>query len=160
MNIANREQTLVALLLALSDLPADTAATTTQPLLNIAQQLAANPDAWEAFIAPNLTRAIAQSPDLQNSFVRYQSKLTQAGLESAIGLQTELPNAVEVATAIPVGSGCRERGFRPGRPEQETASAEINNIAVRILSSPEPALNTQKLGAFERLKAKLNQSIG
>lgn len=157
MDISNREQSLVALLLALSDVSDAIATETTTTLTTVAEQLAANPAAWDAYIAPNLESAIAQNSDLKAHFLKYQSELAQLPQNEIVEF---LPKAAELEAVMPSPTAFVERGFAPGMADAPTASEEINNIAVRVLTSPEPVANTQKLGALAQLKAKIKKSVG
>ncbi len=156
MNI-NKNQSLLALMLALDD--ASTALTDQErnALAVVAEQLAANPAAWDTHIAASLETAVATSPQLQTNFAAYAKQL--AAFQDDLPADW-LPQAIELDAVAPAPTGMVAKGFLPGQTNSEKKSEEINNVVVRILSTAKPEETIKKVNAFKRIKSALRQSLG
>lgn len=154
----NMDQSLLALMLALEDVPTDLTDSDYQALADVGEQLKVNPGAWEVQIAPRLQAAILGNPDLAATFQAYESQL--AKLQGKLSADW-LPKLSEIDAVVPQQSKVLvSRGFPPGPIDAVKDSKEINNIAVRVLSTIKPEETVKKSGAFQRLKNGLRQSLG
>ena len=145
--------TLLALLLALQDL--DTCLTEQEQaaFTDISYQLQLEPDAWESEIAPNLLSIIQVNPNLNQRYQTAKSQLDTVGNTLPDDLLPTSAELEHVASAtVP-----RPRGFAPVADESESESLEINNIAIDILSQPNPSATAKKLSSLERLKQFLQK---
>lgn len=145
-------KTLLALLLALSDLKTPLSNEEKAGLVNVADQLYLDPDAWESDIEPNLLAIIHSNPNLNKLFQEMQTKLELIDIET---LREYLPSEAELEQAIPSNQRAVTRGFEPGG-DSFGKSLEINNMTIRVLSSPEPENTSRKLSDFDKIKEQIN----
>ncbi|MFP4103413.1 hypothetical protein [Coleofasciculus sp.] len=155
MDNLTANNTLLALLLALQDLEASLTEQEQAAFTDIAYQLQLEPDAWESDIAPSLVSIIQVNPNLNQ---RYQTAKSQLDTVSDTLPPDVLPTSAELeyvaSTTAP-----KTRGFPPVADEFESDSLEINNIAIDILSQPNPSATAKKLSSLERLKQFLQKPI-
>jgi hypothetical protein len=152
---------LLALMLALDDLPAALTEAESKSLAAVGEQLAANPDAWETHILPRLQQVLAANPDLQTGFATYKTAVEQLAAQQPEQLTSTLAQVTAQLVGIaPVPVGLVPKGYFPGPVDASEASEEINNIAVRVLLTPKPEETVKKVGAFQGLKSIVRQSSG
>ncbi|NET36545.1 MAG: hypothetical protein F6K19_31710 [Cyanothece sp. SIO1E1] len=153
----NMNQTLLALLLALNDLETSLTEQDQRCFAEVAEQLNANPKAWEAIIAPRLLASIESNSQLKSTFQLYKTRLETIKGNLPHNL---LPQESELSEAAPVKPGLVAKGFKPKNTAIDMDSDEINNIAFRVLSTSRPEETVKKLGSFGQLKDFLKQSLG
>lgn len=152
-----KTQSLLALMLTLDDVSTALNDQERRALAVVAEQLAANPAAWKTHIAANLEAALAASPQLKANFETYATRL--AAFQDQLPANW-LPQPRELEAVAPVPVGLVPKGFPPGLVDPDKDSEEINNIAIRILSTAKPEETVKKFEAFKRMKRELRQSLG
>jgi hypothetical protein len=156
MTTPNINNILLALLLALKDSERPLTNTEKSDLSQAAEQIAANPKAWEELIEPRLLAIIQANEALNQSFQVIKSQLENLG--DAIPLNL-LPTENELEQVAP----SLTTQLTPRAPLQVSASdlksSEITNMAIKVLSTPDPSETTKKLSRFEEFQQFLNQHI-
>lgn len=145
--------TLLALLLALQDFETSLTEQEQAAFTDIAYQLQLEPDAWESEIVPSLVSIIQVNPNLNQLYQTAKSQLDTIGDTLPDDL---LPTSAELEH-VASATAPRPRGFAPVMDESESESLEINNIAIDILSQPNPSATAKKLSSLERLKQFLQK---
>lgn len=145
--------TLLALLLALQDFETSLTEQEQAAFTDIAYQLQLEPDAWESEIVPSLVSIIQVNPNLNQLYQTAKSQLDTIGDTLPDDL---LPTSAELEH-VASATAPRTRGFAPVADESESESLEINNIAIDILSQPNPSATAKKLSSLERLKQFLQK---
>lgn len=156
MNNPTTNTTLLALLLALQDLDIPLTEPEQAAFTNIACQLQLEPDAWESEIVPDLLALIQTNPNLNQRYQTAKSKLDSIGDTIPADL---LPTSAELEQVIPTATQPTGRGFFPVTDDDDDDGLEINNVAIDILSAPNPTETAKKLSHLEKLKQFLNQII-
>lgn len=137
--------TLLALLLTLKNLE-DPLNTAEQETLNkVRKQLEAKPNAWK-IIVPDLIKVIEANPSLNQLYQATKAKLNAVDGDLPPDL---LPTKTELEQALPAVSKREKRAWFEGKPDEK--SDEILNIAVNILTTPDPVNITKKLNSLEKL---------
>ncbi|MEQ8385628.1 MAG: hypothetical protein RH949_25025 [Coleofasciculus sp. A1-SPW-01] len=144
---------LLALLLALRDLDTSLTEQETADLTDISHRLYLEPAAWESDIAPSLLSIIQVNPNLNQRYQTAKSQLDQVGDTLPPDL---LPTSAELEH-VASATAPKERGFPPVADESESDSLEINNIAIDILSQPNPSATAKKLSSLDKLKQFLQK---
>lgn len=156
MTNQNMNSTLLALLLALKDSENSLSDTEKSDLSQVAEQLAANPKAWFGLIEPSLLTMIQANAALNHSFQLIKSQIENLGDKIPLNL---LPTEIELDQAAP----SPKTQLVPRAPLQvsdsDLKSDEITNMAIRVLSSPNPSETTKKLSRLEQLQQFVNQQI-
>lgn len=145
--------TLLALLLALQDFETSLTEQEQAAFTDISYQLQLEPDAWESEIAPRLVSIIQVNPNLNQLYQTAKYQLDTIGDTLPPDL---LPTSAELEY-VAYATVPRTRGFAPVMDESESESLEINNIAIDILSQPNPSATAKKLSSLERLKQFLQK---
>ena len=144
------KNTLLALFLALKDLEVPLSSDEIASLKNIGFQLEVRPDAWE-LIEEGLIKLIEANAALKGLYQDAKSRL-----DAVEDISPELlPTQAEVNEALPGNSKREEYPWQPGKPNPE--SQEILNMAVSVLTTPDPVDTTKKLNNLERLKKFFNE---
>jgi hypothetical protein len=144
--------TLLALLLTLKNLedplsPAEEAA-----LNKVGKQLEANPNAWKV-IEKGLMNVIEANRSLNQLYQAAKAQLDAVDGNIPSDL---LPTKTELEQALPAASQREKRPWFEGKPDEK--SDAILNIAVNILTTPDPADTTKKLSSLEKLWQFLKKS--
>ncbi len=153
MDNLTTNNTLLALLLALRDLDTSLTEQEKADLTDISHRLYLEPEAWESDIAPSLLSIIQVNPNLNQRYQTIKSQLDQVGDTLPPDL---LPTSAELEH-VASATAPKERGFAPVADESESENLEINNIAIDILSQPNPSATAKKLSSLERLKQFLQK---
>jgi len=154
MNAANLQNTLLALLLALKKLETPLSDTEQSALSQAAEQLYANPNAWDLLIEPPLLAMIQANESLNQLYKIAKSQLDALRDEIPSHL---LPTQAEFEAVIPTNQSPVKRGKLPVNDGYK--SNEINNVAINILSTANPVETAKKLSRIEQLQQFLQQSI-
>lgn len=149
------DTTLLALLLALSNLDTLLSPTEQAALKQAGEQLDANPKGWSV-IEKGLMKVVESNNSLHQ---QYQAAI--ALLDATGGkIPTELlPSESELEEVLRTGKKLEKRPYKPKSPE-DSQNNEILNISTKVLNTPNPAEATQKLpwGKLkEFLKTALNK---
>jgi hypothetical protein len=153
MNNLTANTTLLALLLALQDFETSLTEQEQAAFTDIAYQLQLEPDAWESEIVPSLVSIIQVNPNLNQLYQTAKYQLDTIGNTLPDDL---LPTSAELEH-VASATAPRPRGFAPVMDESESESLEINNIAIDILSQPNPSATAKKLSSLEKLKQFLQK---
>ncbi|MEQ8466957.1 hypothetical protein [Coleofasciculus sp. E1-EBD-02] len=153
MDNLTANKTLLALLLALQDLDTSLTEQEKADFTDISHRLYLEPEAWESDIAPSLLSIIQVNPNLNQRYQTVKSQLDQVGDTLPADL---LPTSAELEH-VASATAPKIRGFAPVADESESESLEINNIAIDILSQPNPSATAKKLSSLERLKQFLQK---
>lgn len=152
---------LLALLLALDDLSISLTIEVRQELLEISEQLAANPSAWEVIISSRVEALISTVPGLQEIFTKYEAQLVNLP-NSMLQEEWWLPeDSAELTKLSPPEGILIAKGFPPSSEAIDHNGKEISNITIpiRIISTPRPEETVKRIKAFKRLKDKLRLLI-
>lgn len=139
------ETTLLALLLTLNSLEVSLSPVEQATLKKAGKQLKANPNAWKV-IEESLMKVIEANASINQP---YQAAKTQLDAVDGNIPPDLLPTKAEVKEVLSVGSQREKRAYFEGKPDEK--SDEILNIAINILTSPDPADITKKLSSLEKL---------
>lgn len=136
-------KTLLAALLALSDLETPLSEDEKSDFRGIAEQLFVEPDNWE-LVEPALLKLINKTSQLLQLFQNYKSRLDR--LEGDIPQPTEA-DLKSFSSQDQSNSEIRLRGAPPRQNGDETKNCELVNIAIRVMESNpvETAKNTTYL---------------
>lgn len=158
------DTTTLAFLLALEELDTPLSQEEKKALAEIADQLDAQPKAWESFTKPLLLRTIASNASLNQRYQTYKSKL-----DSLETIPSELlPTGTEVEQLKSGETLETTRGFEPQseatdyyplivrgfKPQSEATgyNQQINNAVIAISRSEQPEATVKKLSFTEKLK--------
>ncbi|GAA6616071.1 hypothetical protein [Scytonema sp. NUACC26] len=149
------KNSLLALLLALTDLQTPLSENEKSALAEIGEQLSADVDAWKPLIEPSLLGMIQANATLNQL---YQIALSQ--LEAVDGNIPDnlLPSELELEQALPASNQVVTRGFAPVSDTEDFESNEITNVAISILSTKNPTESVKKLSRFQQIKQFLQQN--
>ncbi|MDF5725690.1 MAG: hypothetical protein PUP91_35635 [Rhizonema sp. PD37] len=137
MTSSNTNNTLSALLLTLENLETPLSDTALSDLSQVAEQLAANPEAGEVLIEPRLLEIIQANEALNEKFQ-------------------------EVKLGLDISSNIVERHSRiyvQDSPSDFKNALEISNTSINYQSSPNQLETTKQLTFIERLNKFLEQQI-
>jgi hypothetical protein len=152
MNSENHN-TILAFLLALSDLETPLNDSEKQTLANIATELDLQPLTWTDYIEPILLNMIEFNPQLNQQYIQYKSQLNQFPENSQIlsEIEQELKSLTFRNTTVTV------KGFKP-TGNATGYESQINNIVVLISRSEDPETVVKQLSPLDKLKQILGQS--
>lgn len=150
-------KTLLALLLALGELKVPLTEQEQATFNDVADQLHLDPNAWESDIVPNLLSVLQANSELNQLYLTSKSQLDAVGDTLPRNL-LPTPEDLEQAKAVPKTHEMICRGFLPVTKDTEIDSAEINNLAINIFSTPKPQETVKQLSRFERLKQFLQNA--
>ncbi|NEO10907.1 MULTISPECIES: hypothetical protein [unclassified Moorena] len=148
----NTNKTLLAFLLALSDLDTPLSKAENKMLAEIGDQLDAQPLAWERYTKPKLLEMIAANPKLNQ---RYQSYYKQ--LDTTVDIPPDyIPTEAEIQ---PVNTPSRTSIMRGHKPKSSPTSydQQINNIVIVVSRTEQPEAAVKQL-PLEKLKQFLGTS--
>ncbi|EGJ33998.1 MULTISPECIES: hypothetical protein [Moorena] len=148
----NTNKTLLAFLLALTDLDTPLSQPENKSIKEIGDQLDAQPLAWEKYTKPKLLEMIAANPELNQ---RYQTYYNQ--LDTTVDIPPDyLPTEAEIQ---PVNTPSRTSIMRGHKPKSSPTGydQQINNIVIVVSRSEQPQEVVQKL-PLEKLKGFLGAS--
>ena len=140
------DTTLLALLLALSNLDAPLSETEQAALNKVGRQLDANPKAWD-LIEKGLMKVV-----VANDLLNQQYQVAIALLEAVDGKIPSglLPTEAELEQLLTVENKLEKRAGKP-KPVQNSQSNEIINTSTEVLKSLNPAESSKKL-SLNKLK--------
>ncbi|WP_448266407.1 hypothetical protein [Nostoc sp. DSM 114159] len=156
MEITNLNNTLLALLLALKDSEIPLSDTEQSDLSQAAEQLSANPKAWEVLIEPRLLVMIQANEPLNQRFQAAKSQLDNLGDTIPLNL---LPSEAELEQAVPKQKPQPITRAIPQVSSSDLRSNEITNMAIKVLATPNPSETAKKLSSFEQFQQFLNQNF-
>ena len=156
METTNLNNTLLALLLALKDSETPLSDTEQSDLSQAAEQLSANPKAWEILIEPRLLAMLEANKPLNQRFQATKSQLDNLGDTMPLNL---LPSEAEVEQAAPKQKPQPTTRAIPQVSSSDLRSTEITNMAIRVMATPNPSETAKKLNSFEQLQQFLNQNL-
>lgn len=145
---------LLALLLALTDLQTPLSENEKSVLAEVSEQLSADLDAWKPLIEPSLQDMIQANTTLNQL---YQTALFQLQAVDGNIPDNLLPSESELEQALPTSNQVVTRGFAPVSDPEDFESNEITNIAISILATKNPTESVKKLSGFEQIKQFLQQ---
>ncbi|BAY95794.1 MULTISPECIES: hypothetical protein [unclassified Tolypothrix] len=148
--------TLLALLLALKDSDISLSNTEQSDLYQAAEQLSANPKAWEILIAPRLLMTIQANAALNQRFQAAKSQLDNLGDRIPLNL---LPSEAELELAAPKHKPQPTTRAIPQVSASDLRSNEITNMAIRVMTTSNPAETAKKLNGFEQFQQFLSQNL-
>ncbi|NEO33954.1 MAG: hypothetical protein F6K36_26775 [Symploca sp. SIO3C6] len=146
----NTYKTLLAFLLALSDLDTPLSSDEKKILVEIGDQLDAQPLAWESYTQPHLLKMIIANPQLDQLYKTYQSQLNNTG---DIPLEL-LPTPAEIQQLSNTSNFWAMKGFPPKSPPTGY-DQQINNVVIVTSRSEQPETAVKKL-PWEKIKHFLN----
>lgn len=139
--------TSLAFLLALQELDTPLSQEEKGTLKEIADQLDAQPKAWESFTKPLLLRMIADNESLNQRYQTYKSKL-----DSLETIPSELlPTGTEIEQVSSGETLAVARGFKP-QSEATGYNQQLNNAVIVISRSEQPEATAKKLSFTEKVK--------
>ncbi|MBN4004792.1 hypothetical protein [Nostoc sp. LPT] len=156
METTNLNNTLLALLLALRDSEIPLSDTEQSDLSQAAEQLSANPKAWEILIEPRLLVMIQANEPLNQRFQAAKSQLDNLGDTIPLNL---LPSEAELEQAVPKQKPQPITRAIPQVSSSDLRSNEITNMAIKVLATPNPSETAKKLSSFEQFQQFLNQNL-
>lgn len=156
MESTNLNNTLLALLLALKDSETPLSDTEQSDLSQAAEQLSANPKAWEVLIEPRLLVMIQANEPLNQRFQAAKSQLDNLGDKIPLNL---LPSEAEVEQAAPKQKPQPTSRAIPQVSSSDLRSNEITNMAIKVMATSNPSETAKKLSSFEQFQQFLNQNL-
>lgn len=152
----NINNTLLSLLLALKDSATPLSDTEKSDLSVAAEQLAANPKAWERLIEPRLLVMIQANEALNERFQFVKCQLENLGDKIP---QNLLPTEIELEQVVPTPKTQLIARAPLQISPSDLKSSEITNMAIRVMSTSNPAETAKKLSRFEQFQQFLNLHI-
>ena len=137
---ASIDTTLLALLLALSNLDEPLSETEQAALNKVGKQLDANPKAWN-IIEKGLMKVVGANDSLHQQYQAAIALLEAVDGKIPSGL---LPTEAELEQLLTVGNKLEKRAGKP-KPVQDSQSNEILNTSTEVLKSLSPAETSKKL---------------
>ncbi|MBD2194478.1 MULTISPECIES: hypothetical protein [Calothrix] len=156
METSNLNNTLLALLLALQDSEITLSDTEQSDLSQVAEQLSANPKAWEILIEPRLLVMIQANETLNQRFQAAKSLLDNLGDKIPLNL---LPSEAELEQAAPKQKPQVVTRGIPQVSSSDLRSNEITNMAIRVMATPNPSETAKKLSSFDKFQQFLTQNF-
>ena len=148
----NTNKTLLAFLLALTDLDTPLSQAETKTIKEIGDQLDAQPLAWERYTKPKLLEIIAGNPELNQGYQTYYNQL-----DTTVDLPPDyLPTTAEIQPVNKPSSSWIMRGHKP-KSSPTGYDQQINNIVIVVSRSEEPEAAVKQL-PLEKLKQFLGTS--
>ncbi|NEO42270.1 MAG: hypothetical protein F6J90_40505 [Moorea sp. SIOASIH] len=148
----NTNKTLLAFLLALTDLDTPLSQAENKSIKEIGDQLDAQPLAWERYTKPKLLEMIAANPELNQ---RYQTYYNQ--LDTKVDIHPDyLPTEAEIQ---PVNTPSSVWGMKGHKPKSSPTGYEqqINNIVIVVSRTEQPEAAVKEL-PLDKLKQFLGTS--
>jgi len=147
----NTNNTLLAFLLALTDLEIPLSQGETKSIKEIGDQLDAQPLAWERYTKPKLLEIIAANPELNQ---RYQTYYNQ--LDTTVDIPPDyLPTEAEIQV-VNTPSSTIMRGHKP-KSSPTGYDQQINNIVIVVSRTEQPEAAVKQL-PLDKLKQFLGTS--
>ncbi|NEO82281.1 hypothetical protein [Moorena sp. SIO4G3] len=147
----NTNKTLLAFLLALTDLDTPLSQGDNKSIKEIGDQLDAQPLAWERYTKPKLLEIIAANPELNQ---RYQTYYNQ--LDTTVDIPPDyLPTTAEIQP-VNKPSSTIMRGHKP-KSSPTGYDQQINNIVIVVSRTEQPEAAVKQL-PLEKLKQFLGTS--
>lgn len=140
------DTTLLALLLALSNLDESLSPTEQAALNKAGKQLDANPKAWN-IIEKGLMKVVEANDSLNQQYQAAIALLEAVDGKIPSGL---LPTEAELEQLLTVGNKLEKRAGKP-KPVQDSQSNEILNMSTEVLKTLNPVEASKKL-PLEKLK--------
>jgi hypothetical protein len=140
------DTTLLALLIALSNLDKPLSETEQAALNKVGKQLDANPKAWD-IIEKGLMKVVGANDSLHQQYQAAIALLEAVDGKIPSGL---LPTEAELEQLLTVGNKLEKRPYKP-KPVEDSKSQEIFNTSIEVLKSLNPAETTKKL-PLDKLK--------
>jgi hypothetical protein len=151
MDNQTMNKTLLALLLALSDLETPLTKQEQDSFRNIANNLELYPEDWESDIAPSLLELIQNNPNLNQRYQTAKSKLDQVGDTIPSDL---IPTLAELEQDVPTTNQPKERGFLPV-DDYDDISSGIINATMKVVQSDNYVETVKELSFIEKIKQSL-----
>ena len=139
--------TLLALLIALEQLPTPLASDEKEALETTASQLYLDPDDWD-FIKEGLIASIESNPAL---YQNYQTALTQLQSVSGNIPSEQMPTQKELETEL-ISDNNQPTTFGYFEGEADRESDEILNVTINVLTRKDPDKAAKKLTFLKRLQ--------
>lgn len=147
------DNTLLALLLALTNLDNPLSDDEGKALADVGQQLKSDPNDWD-FIEDDLMAIIQANDALSQLYQEAKAKLD--ALKDPIPPDL-LPTKAELETVLTLPSeGSRRVETPEGKSRDDEEKNEISDIVIAISRTPKPTEVVKKSGMMERLKQFLN----
>jgi hypothetical protein len=140
------DTTLLALLIALSNLDKPLSETEQAALNKVGKQLDANPQACD-IIEKGLMKVVGANDSLHQQYQAAIALLEAVDGKIPSGL---LPTEAELEQLLTVGNKLEKRPYKP-KPVEDSKSQEIFNTSIEVLKSLNPAETTKKL-PLDKLK--------
>lgn len=147
----NTNKTLLAFLLALTDLDTPLSQTEKKILAEIGDQIDVQPLAWESYTQPHLLKMIADNPQLNQLYKTYHSQLN-----STRDIPRELlPTAAQIQQLSTTSGVVGMKGFTHNSPPRGY-DQQINNLVITTSRSEQPEATVKKL-PLEKVKHFLSK---
>lgn len=137
-----KNKTLLALLFAFKDLETPLSKDEQLAFTEIAEQLAANPDAWDVLIEPRLLEVVQANSKLRQLFDKNKSQLDN--LKDNL-LPDQLPSQEILDKVVPIPRNQIEVRVIPIFNPDDFKSDEIVNMVIRVMETPNPLETSKKL---------------
>ncbi|NEP54914.1 MAG: hypothetical protein F6K65_41500 [Moorea sp. SIO3C2] len=148
----NTNKTLLAFLLALSDLDKRLTEAENKMLAEIGDQLDAHSDEWESHTKPELLKMLAANPELNQHYQIYSSELN-----TKVDIPLELlPTTAEIQQFDPTSSVWGMKGYKP-TSSPTGYDQHIDNIVIVVSRTEQPEAAVKQL-PLEKLKQFLGTS--
>ncbi|NEQ83949.1 MAG: hypothetical protein F6K26_28330 [Moorea sp. SIO2I5] len=148
----NTNKTLLAFLLALSDLDTPLTETENKMLAEIGDQLNGHSDEWESHTKPELLKMLAANPELNEHYQTYSSQLN-----TKVDIPLELlPTTAEIQPVNTPSSTLISKGIKP-KSSPTGYDQQINNIVIVVSRTEQPEAAVKQL-PLEKLKQFLGTS--
>jgi len=134
------DTTLLALLLALSNLDEPLSETEQAALNKVGKQLDANPKAWD-IIEKGLMKVVVANDSLNQQYQVAIALLEAVDGKIPSGL---LPTEAELEQVLTVGNKLEKRPYKP-KPVENSQTNEIIGISSEVLKTLNPVETTKKL---------------
>ncbi|NEO04695.1 MAG: hypothetical protein F6J94_09450 [Moorea sp. SIO1F2] len=149
----NTNKTLLAFLLALTDLDTPLSQAETKSIKEIGDQLDAQPLAWERYTKPKLLEMIAANPELNQRYQIYSTQLINTRVDIPLEY---LPTEAEIQQFDTTSSVWVIKGYKP-KSSPTGYDQHINNIVIVVSRTEQPEAAVKQL-PLEKLKQFLGTS--
>lgn len=153
--VAPDTKMLLALMLAFQHLEEAISPAEKSAFKAAAQQLYLDSEEWE-FIQQDLLEAIAANPELDRLYRAAKTQLD--AIDGAIPPDF-IPTQAELEQVLPATGKVVKRPWEPSPQSERESPDEIFNMAINVLSTPDPADTAKNLSRLEKLWQFLNQGI-
>ncbi|NEO45746.1 MAG: hypothetical protein F6K55_17085 [Moorea sp. SIO4A3] len=148
----NTNKTLLAFLLALSDLDTPLSKAENKMLAEIGDQLDAHSDEWESHTKPELLKMLAANPELNQHYQIYSSQLN-----TKVDIPLELlPTPAEIQVVNTPSSTWMMKGHKP-KSSPTGYEQQIDNLVIVVSRTEQPEAAVKQL-PLEKLKQFLGTS--